>query len=234
MKMERRVPDVSIAYHNLSMSVKLPKNVAEQSMTTVPRVLLGAAAAIPRALYGAALRVAGKSPLVETEEFKILDDISGVLRPGQLTLLLGHPGCGKSTFLKALTTRLSNQRDLRGEVRYGGLSVPEVKAAGIHLGQLVQYVNQLDEHFPFLTVRETLTFVAENSLAGADSEAAKARVQDVLDLLHLNGGCSRMHHAQVSTEVRSPLFRLRLCQYDDRQRVASRRVWRREKARHCR
>lgn len=106
--------------------------------------------------------------------------------------VLGHPGCGKSTFLKALTTRLSNQRELRGEVRYGGLTRAEVSASGIYLGQLVQYVNQLDEHFPYLTVRETLTFVAENSLAGADKSAAAARVQEVLDLLHLNGelrGC---------------------------------------------
>lgn len=95
--------------------------------------------------------------------------------------------CGKSTLLKALTTRLAKPRDLRGDVRYSGLSVPEVAAAGIHLGQLVQYVNQLDEHFPFLTVRETLSFVAENSLAGADAAAVQARVQDVLDLLHLNG-----------------------------------------------
>ena len=95
--------------------------------------------------------------------------------------------CGKSTLLKALTTRLAKPRDLHGDVRYGGLSVPEVAAAGIHLGQLVQYVNQLDEHFPFLTVRETLSFVAENSLAGADATAVEARVQEVLDLLHLNG-----------------------------------------------
>lgn len=31
---------------------------------------------------------------------KILDDVSGVLKPGRLTLLMGPPGSGKSVFLK--------------------------------------------------------------------------------------------------------------------------------------
>ena len=38
----------------------------------------------------------------------ILDSLSGVLRPGVLTLLLGPPGCGKSTLLKALSGALSS------------------------------------------------------------------------------------------------------------------------------
>lgn len=201
----REVPDVTITYRDVSMSVQLTKASAERTMTTVPAVLLGAATAIPRALYEVALRASGHPPAVKTEEFKVLDSISGTLRPGQLTLILGHPGCGKSTFLKALTTRLSNQRDLRGEVRYSGLSVPEVQEAGVHLGQLVQYVNQLDEHFPFLTVRETLTFVAENSLAGADSAAAAARVQEVLDLLHLNGEPQRRRRRRGRAPWSPPL-----------------------------
>ena len=40
------------------------------------------------------------------QHFRILDDMSGVLRPGRITLLLGPPGAGKSTMLNALAGRL--------------------------------------------------------------------------------------------------------------------------------
>ncbi len=40
------------------------------------------------------------------QHFRILDDLSGTLRPGRITLLLGPPGAGKSTLLNALAGRL--------------------------------------------------------------------------------------------------------------------------------
>ena len=40
------------------------------------------------------------------QQFRILDDVSGYLRPGKITLLLGPPGAGKSTLLNALAGRL--------------------------------------------------------------------------------------------------------------------------------
>jgi hypothetical protein len=36
----------------------------------------------------------------QTVEIAVVNKMRGVLRPGRLTLLLGPPGCGKSTFLK--------------------------------------------------------------------------------------------------------------------------------------
>ncbi len=39
-------------------------------------------------------------------QFCILDDVSGTLRPGRITLLLGPPGAGKSILLNALAGRM--------------------------------------------------------------------------------------------------------------------------------
>lgn len=39
-------------------------------------------------------------------EYCLLDNLSGTLRPGRITLLLGPPGAGKSTLLNALAGRL--------------------------------------------------------------------------------------------------------------------------------
>ncbi|KAL2608805.1 hypothetical protein R1flu_027378 [Riccia fluitans] len=85
----------------------------------------------------------------------ILDDVSGIIRPGRMTLLLGPPGSGKTTLLLALAGRLEKSLKVDGKVTYNGhdLSefVPQKTAA---------YVSQHDLHIGELTVRETLDFSA--------------------------------------------------------------------------
>jgi ABC-type multidrug transport system ATPase subunit len=179
------LPQIEVRYTDLSLTVRVTAASASRSMPTVFETLSGAATALPRAL-GRALSQAPPPPM---REVKVLDGASGVIRPGTMTLLLGHPGAGKSTFLKALCGRLSGaaQQQLQGSVQYSGLAPPALAAAGLCLGQLVQYVSQLDEHFPFLTVRESLAFVARNAIAGADEAAVSARVEEISELLHLKG-----------------------------------------------
>ncbi|GLJ26511.1 hypothetical protein SUGI_0512680 [Cryptomeria japonica] len=85
----------------------------------------------------------------------ILHDVSGVVKPGRLTLLLGPPASGKSTLLLALAGRLDKSLRVTGSVKYNGHSmdefVPERTSA---------YISQHDLHTGELTVRETLDFGA--------------------------------------------------------------------------
>ena len=48
----------------------------------------------------------------DRRKYTILDDISGILPPNRICLLLGPPGSGKSTLLKALAGKL-NDPDLK-------------------------------------------------------------------------------------------------------------------------
>lgn len=124
-------------------------------------------------------------------EFKILDNIDGVIKPGTMTILISPPGHGKSAFLKALANRLP-AGSVKGDIKYGGFTHSECIAKNIHVGHLVQYVDQLDQHLPFLTVRETLDFVHQNANvdpanfgSSEQAENHKKRVDEILSLLHL-------------------------------------------------
>ncbi|WVZ64217.1 hypothetical protein U9M48_013777, partial [Paspalum notatum var. saurae] len=76
----------------------------------------------------------------------ILHDVSGIIKPRRMTLLLGPPGSGKTTLLLALAGRLKDGKDglkVSGRVTYNGHGmeefVPERTAA---------YISQHDLHIP--------------------------------------------------------------------------------------
>ncbi|KAH7834833.1 hypothetical protein Vadar_020121 [Vaccinium darrowii] len=85
----------------------------------------------------------------------IIDDVSGIIKPGRMTLLLGPPGCGKTTLLKLLSGNLDKSLKATGEVYYNGYKledcVPQKTSA---------YISQNDLHIPEMTVREALDFSA--------------------------------------------------------------------------
>ncbi|PNH00581.1 Pleiotropic drug resistance protein 4, partial [Tetrabaena socialis] len=118
----------------------------------------------------------------------ILNAGSGVLAPGRMTLLLGPPGAGRTTLLKALAGQLqpakggsgsggaswlpwrrdgddgggsaSKSAGLRvyGKVLYNGLSTHGTE---FQAARAAAYVAQTENHLPEMTVAETLTFAAE-------------------------------------------------------------------------
>eukprot|EP00261_Vitis_vinifera_P036373 XP_019077616.1 PREDICTED: pleiotropic drug resistance protein 1-like [Vitis vinifera] len=88
-------------------------------------------------------------------KFTILNDVSGIIKPRRLTLLLGPPSSGKTTLLLALAGKLDPNLKVMGRVTYNGHGmnefVPQRTAA---------YISQHDTHIGEMTVRETLAFSA--------------------------------------------------------------------------
>ena len=70
----------------------------------------------------------------------------------------------KSSYLKALCGRLPSSA-LHGSLLYNGRTPAELAADGVELKRLTAYVGQMDLHFPALTVRETVTFACQSSVA---------------------------------------------------------------------
>ncbi|CAL5380306.1 unnamed protein product [Camellia sinensis] len=132
-----------------------------------------------------------KLPGLKSLEAKIaiIDDVSGIIKPGKTTLLLGPPGCGKTTLRKALSGNLRkslkvNQfrdegcgerytKDLKtnwmrlvtGEVSYNGYKLEEFIPQ-----KTSTYISQNDLHIPEMTVRETLDFSARYQGIGSRVE----------------------------------------------------------------
>ncbi|XP_075477971.1 pleiotropic drug resistance protein 3-like [Primulina tabacum] len=95
----------------------------------------------------------------------IINNVSGLIKPGRLTLLLGPPGCGKTTLLKSLSGNLDKSLKVTGEVSYNGYTFDEFVAQ-----KTSAYISQYDLHIPEMTVRETLDFSSQCQGIGSRAE----------------------------------------------------------------
>ncbi|CAJ1940722.1 unnamed protein product [Sphenostylis stenocarpa] len=98
-------------------------------------------------------------------EISILNDVSGIVKPSRLTLLLGPPGCGKTTLLKALAGKLEQSLKVSGEISYNGYKLDEFVPQ-----KTSAYISQYDLHVPEMTVRETIDFSARCQGVGSRAD----------------------------------------------------------------
>ncbi|CAI0420698.1 unnamed protein product [Linum tenue] len=153
------LPTIEIRYEHLN--VEAEATVGSKSLPTFTNFTLGIFMSILNGLHLLPNR---------KKHLTILNDVSGVIKPGRMTLLLGPPSSGKTTLLLALAGRLDPNLKVSGRVTYNGHDmhefIPQKTSA---------YVSQHDVHMGELTVRETLAFAARVQGVGS--------LQDMLEEL---------------------------------------------------
>ncbi|KAI0804598.1 ABC-2 type transporter-domain-containing protein [Irpex lacteus] len=93
----------------------------------------------------------------------ILHKQSGVVKPGEMCLVLGCPGAGCTTFLKAIANERHEYVRVGGDVRYAGIDAAEMERT--YKGE-VAYNEEDDRHIPTLTVGQTISFALSTKTPG--------------------------------------------------------------------
>ncbi|KAL9244666.1 hypothetical protein vseg_018421 [Gypsophila vaccaria] len=151
LKLKRRIervgieiPTIEVRYENLNVEAEV--YVGSRSLPTFINFITNILEGVFTSLHLLPNR---------KKHLTILRDVSGLIKPKRMTLLLGPPSSGKTTLLLALAGKLDKDLKVSGKVTYNGHNmnefVPQRTAA---------YISQHDVHIAELTVRETLSFSA--------------------------------------------------------------------------
>lgn len=89
---------------------------------------------------------------------RILRTVEGVLKSGEMLIVLGRPGAGCSTLLKSMTGEMHGLAQSEDStVHYNG--IPQKQMLKEFKGEVI-YNQEVDKHFPHLTVGQTLEHAA--------------------------------------------------------------------------
>ncbi|WOL15051.1 hypothetical protein Cni_G23832 [Canna indica] len=138
------MPTIEVRYDHISIEAET--FVGNRGLSTVLNSTINTLEALANALH---ILPSRKKP------FSILHDVSGIIKPRRMTLLLGPPSSGKTTLLLALAGKLSSDLKASGKVTYNGHEMHEFVAQ-----RTAAYISQHDLHIGEMTVRETLAFSA--------------------------------------------------------------------------
>ncbi|KAG6908741.1 hypothetical protein DXG01_003445 [Tephrocybe rancida] len=125
----------------------------------------------------------------------ILQGIEGVVRPGEMLLVLGRPGSGCTTLLKVLANHRDEYHAVDGDLHYDSFSPEQIRK---HYRGDVQYCPEDDYHFPTLTVQQTLDFAAKTRVPHARIVESKGVfVQKMTAVLSTIFGLSHVQNTPV-------------------------------------
>ncbi|CAL9097409.1 unnamed protein product [Musa acuminata var. zebrina] len=198
------LPTIEVRYEHLSIEAET--YVGNRGLPTIFNSTLNMLEA-----FGNYLRVlpSRKRPL------SILHDVSGIIKPRRMALLLGPPGSGKTTLLLALAGKLSSDLKVTGKVTYNGHDMSEFVPQ-----RTAAYISQYDLHIGEMTVRETLAFSARCQGVGTRYEmltelarrekAANIKPDPDIDVF-MKASSMKGQEANVITEYILKILGLEVC-----------------------
>ncbi|KAI3510433.1 hypothetical protein L1887_17421 [Cichorium endivia] len=148
------LPTVEVRFENLT--VKTNCYVGKRSIPTLTNTLRNLADS-GFGFLGIGLSKRGK--------ITILNNVSGIIKPSRMTLLLGPPSSGKTTLLLALAGRADPGLAVEGKMTYNGHTLKEFVPQ-----RTSSYISQTDVHVGEMTVKETLDFSARCQGVGSRYE----------------------------------------------------------------
>ncbi|KAI3860698.1 hypothetical protein MKX03_014734 [Papaver bracteatum] len=198
------IPTIEVRYENLTIDAE-----AYAGSRALPTILNYFANYVEGCLSFIHILPSRKKPI------RILNDISGVIKPLRLTLLLRPPSSGKTTLLLALAGRLDKNLAVSGKVTYNGHEmyefVPQRTSA---------YISQYDLHIGEMTVRQTLNFSARCQGAGTgyDMLAELSRREKVANIkpdpdidVYMKSAALEGQEASVVTDYILKILGLEVC-----------------------
>ncbi|ETW05787.1 hypothetical protein H310_03471 [Aphanomyces invadans] len=144
------LPQVEIRFHDLSITAELVL-ASKEGKHELPT------------LWNHAMKsFLGLCRAKHTRTKTIVHPVTGVLKPSTMTLVLGQPGSGKSSFMQALAGifPVSKSSKVDGVITYNSRTKAELVD---RLPQFVSYTGQRDHHYHTLNVQETLEFAHQCS-----------------------------------------------------------------------
>ena len=120
-----------------------------------------------------------------------VDDLSLTVEEGEIVVLLGSSGCGKTTTLRMINRLVE---PTSGAIRIAGREVSTMPGHQLRRG--VGYVIQQGGLFPHRTVIDNVTTVPR--LLGWDKRRRNTRAAELLEIVGLDGSLGSKYPAQLS------------------------------------
>ncbi|KAG0230494.1 hypothetical protein BGW42_000915 [Actinomortierella wolfii] len=184
---------IEVYVHDLSFSIIPKPSPVVKSLRNLNRKALQAVQWTKKTLHqtSATSEISASTPTMQDVTnvgLNIFRNVSMTVKPGQVCLLLGSSGAGKTSLLNALSGRFDPDRTaMSGSIQYNGGKPSKYWKTGA-----VGYLDQDDHLQPYLTPRETLEFVASMHTATARlTPQMKETIDKVLGNLGLRGCADR-------------------------------------------